>query len=107
MGSPDFKETTMKRIALCVAVLCGFALATAYAAEIKLDGVKCVVAGTKDAKLDKSAEYKGGKVFFCCDNCPKAFASDKAKFATKANFQLVATGQTKQGACPLSGRELD
>lgn len=79
--------------------------AVAYAAEeVKLDGVTCVVAGSKPAKADKSAEYKGAKVFFCCANCPKAFAADTAKFATKANAQLVATGQFVQVACPYSGK---
>ena len=82
--------------------------ATAVAADaVKLDGVKCVVASNKDAKADNSVEYKGGKVFFCCQNCPKAFAKDTAKFATKANMQLVATGQAKQKACPFSGEDVD
>ncbi len=55
-------------------------------------------------------DYKGGKVFFCCDNCPKAFAKkleakDKV-VAAKANHQLVATGQAKQAKCPFSGGPL-
>ena len=82
--------------------------ATAFAADaVKLDGVKCVVASSKDAKADNAVEYKGGKVYFCCQNCPKAFAKDTAKFATKANTQLVATGQAKQKACPFSGEDVD
>src|SRR5260221_5220632 len=72
-----------------------------YAADaIKLDGIKCPVAGTKAAKAGTEVDYKGGKVFFCCDNCPKAFAADKAKFAEKANHQLAATKQAKQVKCP-------
>ena len=97
----------MKRLSLLVVAL-GFALTSVYAAEeVKLDGVKCIVAGDKAAKADKSADYKGGKVYFCCGNCPKAFAKDEKKFATKANAQLVATGQAKQHKCPLSGQDLD
>jgi YHS domain-containing protein len=69
--------------------------------------VKCVVAGQKDAKAANSVDYKGGKVFFCCQNCPKAFAGDTAKFAASANHQLVATGQAKQVACPFSGEATD
>ncbi|MFN0052968.1 MAG: hypothetical protein ACKV0T_12345, partial [Planctomycetales bacterium] len=93
----------MKRFAVCVAAVCGLALATAYAAdEVKLDGIKCIVAGDKAAKADKSADHKGGKIYFCCDGCPKAYDKDKAKFATKANHQLVATSQAKQAKCPLS-----
>jgi YHS domain-containing protein len=58
------------------------------------------------AKAEKSVDYKGGKVFFCCDNCPKAFAkkvkTDK-KVAAKGNHQLVATGQAEQTKCPMTG----
>ena len=82
--------------------------ATAFAADaIKLDGVKCVVAASKPAKEANSVDYKGGKVFFCCQNCPKAFSKDTAKYAARANAQLVATGQAKQTACPLSGQPVD
>ena len=101
------KEKTMKRVALCVAALCGLLLATTYAAEVKLDGIKCVVAEKKAANAEKSADYKGGKVYFCCDGCPKAFAKDTKKFASKANAQLVATAQAKQAKCPLSGGDLN
>jgi YHS domain-containing protein len=87
-----------------------FAVAAVFAAEgakIKLDGVKCVVAASKDAKDGTGVDYKGGKVFFCCMNCPKAFAANTAKFAAKANHQLVATGQAKQEKCPVSGQAVD
>lgn len=96
----------MRRISLLAVTLC-FALTTAFAADVKLDGVKCIVNGKADAKADKTADYKGGKVYFCCDNCPKAFAKDEKKFATKANAQLVATKQAVQHKCPLSGGDLN
>lgn len=83
------------------------AVMAAEGAKVKLDGVKCIMAATKDAKEANFVEYKGGKVFFCCQNCPKAFSKDPAKHAAKANHQLVATGQAKQGACPLSGQAVD
>jgi len=73
--------------------------------EVKLDGIKCPVSGK--AATQNSVDYKGGKVYFCCENCPKAFSKDSAKFATKANAQLVATGQAKQAKCPLSGQALN
>jgi YHS domain-containing protein len=73
------------------------------AEEVKLDGVKCIMNPKAAAKADKSVDYKGGKVYFCCDNCPKAFAKDTAKHAAKANMQLVATKQATQEKCPLSG----
>lgn len=92
-------------IGLALAAVVAFA---AYAAdEVKLEGVKCVVAANKDAKAANAVDYKGGKVYFCCMNCPKAFAADKTKFAAKANHQLVATGQATQKACPFSGEAVN
>jgi YHS domain-containing protein len=73
--------------------------------KVKLDGIKCPVSGK--AATENSVDYKGGKVYFCCENCPKAFSADSKKFATKANAQLVATGQVKQAKCPLSGGKLN
>ena len=78
-------------------------LATAMAADVKLEGIKCLVAGNQPAKSANASEYKGGKVFFCCGNCKKAFDGDNKKFAAKANHQLVATSQAKQAKCPLTG----
>jgi len=96
----------MRRFSL-LAVTLGFALTSAYAADVKLDGVKCIVAAKNAAKADKTRDYKGGKVFFCCDNCPKKFDEDTKAFATKANAQLVQTGQAKQAKCPISGEALN
>lgn len=96
------------RVLIGLAAAAMLALTSVYAAdEVKLDGVHCVVAGTKAAKADNAVDYKGGKVYFCCMNCPKAFAADTAKFAAKANHQLVATKQAKQKACPLTGEAVD
>lgn len=85
--------------------------ASLYAAEkIKLEGIKCVMNSKKAANAEKSVDYKGGKVFFCCAGCPKAFAKKiEAKdklVAAKGNHQLVATGQAKQAKCPFSGGPL-
>ncbi len=83
----------------------------AYASSISLEGVKCLIAGGQAAKVEKAAEYKEGKVFFCCDNCKGKFESaskeDKEKMAPKANHQLVATKQYEQQACPMSGGKVD
>jgi YHS domain-containing protein len=94
-----------------LSIVCSAVLAiglVAYAAEEKAKAFKasCPLSG-KAALEDKTADYKGGKVYFCCENCPKAFAKDPAKFATKANQQLVATGQTTQAKCPLTGGKLN
>jgi hypothetical protein len=94
-----------------LSLLCGAVLAVgvfAFAADEKAKEFKatCPISG-KPALQDKTAAYKDGKVYFCCENCPKAFAGDTAKYATKANQQLVATGQTTQAKCPLSGGKLN
>lgn len=75
--------------------------------KVKLEGIKCPVAGDKAAKAENAVEYKAGKVYFCCGKCPKEFAANKKKYATKANHQLVATGQANQFTCPFTGGEID
>ena len=100
----------MKRLSIlatsCVALL----TVSLIAAEVDLDGVKCVMNPKAAAKADKGLDYKGGQVFFCCDNCPKGFAA-KLKagdpvVAAKGNKQLVETGQAKQAKCPFTGGPL-
>lgn len=95
-----------------LAVLTAVAMISTTLAEEDLTGVKCVVNGKKAAKAGSSVEYMGGKVYFCCGNCVKAFKEDvklkdKAKFATKANHQLVLTAQFVQKGCPISGGAID
>ncbi len=60
--------------------------------------------GSGEIDESVSADYKGKKVYFCCAGCVKKFEDDTAKYAVKANRQLVATGQFKQTACPISGK---
>ena len=91
-----------------------FALTTSVAIAatgVSLEGVKCIIANGKDANEEKSAEWKEGKVFFCCDNCKGKFEkmtkAEKDKLAAKSNAQLVATKQYEQKACPMSGAELN
>jgi hypothetical protein len=91
-------------VTLCAVFAVGL---MAFAAEEKAKfKATCPVSG-KAALEDKTADYKNAKVYFCCGNCPGAFTKDTAKYATKANQQLVATGQAKQIKCPLSGGELN
>lgn len=42
----------------------------------------CPVSG-KPIKAEFSVDHKGKKVYFCCPNCPKAFAKDPSKFESK------------------------
>ena len=85
-------------------------LTVCAAEKVKLDGIKCAMNPKNAAKEDKSLDFKGGKIFFCCDNCPKGFAKKiKAKdklTAAKGNAQLVATGQAKQTKCVFTGGPL-
>jgi YHS domain-containing protein len=98
----------MKRTGIGLAVVALLAAVTVYAAdEVNLEGIKCLVNPKAPAKAANAVEYKGAHVYFCCQNCPKAFKADTAKFAAKANHQLVATGQAKQEACPFSGQPVD
>lgn len=91
-------------ISLAIATLL---TATLYGADKpNLEKAKCPVSG-KEVVADSGVDYKGAKVYFCCENCPKAFAKDTAKYAAKANQQLVVTGQAKQVKCPLAGKDLN
>lgn len=66
----------------------------------------CPVSG-QPAKEASFVEYLGKKLYFCCDNCPKAYAADAEKYAVKANYQLLETGQMVQVACPFSGEAVN
>lgn len=83
-----------------------FATIVAAADEKKSEAVQpiCPVMG---GEIDKnvSTDYLGGKLYFCCAACIDKFTSDKEKYATKANLQLVQTGQAKQTGCPITGRK--
>jgi YHS domain-containing protein len=67
---------------------------------------KCPVSGA-DAKKEQAAKYKEKDVYFCCEKCKAAFEADSAKYATKANHQLVQTKQFRQTQCPLSGGKVN
>jgi YHS domain-containing protein len=95
----------VKSMMLTVAFLFALTIVQDDSKKDELAGIKCVVLGTP-AKKDKSAKYKDGEVYFCCDKCKAAFEKDPDKFATKANHQLVATGQYVQKNCPMSGKPI-
>ena len=86
--------------AFVVAVACSAVVVSAAVKEPK--DAKCPVSG-KNCNPEKHADFGGGKVYFCCGNCEKAFAGDSAKFSAKAHQQLVSTGQLVQKGCPFSG----
>ncbi len=102
----SLKEQTMLKKLIAAAMLVALTFATGADAQQLPEGTKCVVAG-KTAKAEAVADYRGGKVYMCCDHCVETFAKDSTKFATVANEQLVQTGQFKQTACPISGGGVD
>ena len=71
-----------------------------------LKGVTCPISG-KPVVAEGTAAHNGGTVYFCCAKCPDAFKGDTAKYAAKANAQLVQTGQAKQVKCPLKGKPVN
>jgi YHS domain-containing protein len=87
-------------------MLTGVAAATLLLAGVAnaadVSNAKCPVSG-KPAKEASAVDFDGGKVYMCCDNCPKAFEKNTDKFAAKAHHQMVVTGQAKQQKCPFSG----
>lgn len=90
--------------------------ATLYAADkIDLKDIKCAANGKAAAKdvEGSSIDYKGGKIYFCCTNCPKAFTAKVVKadkpdelLAARGNAQLVATNQARQEKCVFTGGPL-
>lgn len=107
----------MKARLFAVAVL-GLALVVPFAANALDDGktafkAACPISG-KPADITKAVAFHGKHVFFCCDNCPKAFekkVADKEnrdpKLMAKVAHQLLATGQVTQVACPFTGKEVN
>ncbi len=87
-----------------LAVACLFAVGSLRAADDKAE-LKCPVSG-KPALAEHTVAFNGGDVQFCCPNCPKAFNANSAKFAAKANLQLVQSGQLKQIKCPLTAKAI-
>ncbi len=92
----------MKRVLAALALTALF-MALAIAAEVNLKGINCPVNDKNPATSKSSADYKGGKVYFCCDSCSQSLKDQPEKYAAKANHQLVATGQAVQAKCPVSG----
>ncbi len=82
--------------------MAGLAQANAHE-KVQLKGVKCMLCSMQVSEKH-AVDYNGGKVFFGCAACPPKFSKDTAKYAAKANAQLVATKQAQQTTCPLMGK---
>ena len=68
----------------------------------------CPVSG-KPAIESSSVKLPNGEgtVYFCCKNCPKAFAANPKKYELKVRRQLLETGQIVQVACPITGKPVN
>lgn len=97
------------RMLVAALAMVGLIAAASINAEDKADplaGLKCPISG-KAINPEAKVAYRDGSVYLCCNNCPKAFKDNTAKFAAKANHQLVASGQYVEKACPFSGGKLN
>jgi hypothetical protein len=100
-----------KRLIASAALMAAFLLTTTVnsadkdAKKAKEFKCKCPVSG-KPAIKDSHVAYRKAKVYFCCPGCPKAFKEKTAKFAAKANHQLVVTGQFEQVKCPIANKKI-
>ena len=90
----------MGRVSICLALAVLLGVVTSLAADPPV--ATCPVSGGPISK-EAAVDYRGGKLYFCCPICPAKFDENKAKYAAKANLQLVQTGQAVQKACPLTG----
>lgn len=77
----------------------------AHAAEKEFKAA-CPVSGGP-AKEANTRDFHGRKVYFCCQNCPKAYDKEPAKFTAKVHAQLMQTGQMTQVGCPYSGKAVN
>jgi YHS domain-containing protein len=97
----------MKSLSMSLAVVGLFAFSLIVSAEDVAKEVEltCPVAGKAAGSV--TAEYRGGEIALCCNKCKAAFEKDPAKFAVKANHQLLVSGQAEQVKCPFTGGKLN
>ena len=95
-GKPCNAEQTTEVDGVKVAFCCGNCKGAVEKADDKvakaLGGDKALAAVTAQTKCPisgkpinaaQSVDYKGQKVFFCCDGCPAAFEKDPSKYTAK------------------------
>lgn len=95
----------MLAVGLALAVLVGAPVLAGDKEKDKPAAVCPVMGGKIDTSI--AVDYKDGKVYFCCKGCIKPFQKDTAKYAAKANLQLVLTEQAEQKGCPISGKAVN
>lgn len=79
------------------------ALAKQRSILAKLPKVQVACPVTGEAVDSKSfTEFKGEKIYFCCDRCIAKFKKDPSKYKEK-----LAAGYTYQTKCPVTGETID
>lgn len=59
--------------------------------------IKCAVLTNSTVNIPQAtknhmyADYKGNRYFFCCDDCPKDFKKNPAKYAKNAHIKTPKT----------------
>jgi len=96
---------------VCSLVLLGLTATVNSADKDKSDepekfDAKCIVSGAP-AKKTSHVSFRGKQLYFCCNNCPKAYKADPEKFQAKAYHQLLHTKQITLVACPLTGKPVN
>ena len=87
---------------LCFAALAVVALVAAHSLRAAdAPALKCPVSGGP-TKADKTVDFNGGKVQFCCEKCPVAFSKDTAKYAGMAVASELCGHADANGAAATS-----
>lgn len=97
-----------KRTFALALVLVFAAAFTAGASDDKHKGnqTKCPVMGNP-VNMDSYTDYKGYRIFFCCDGCKDSFAENPDSYIEKMKAEGVELMKLKeQSVCPVSGKEL-
>lgn len=84
----------------------GFSAAEEESGDKKFE-CTCPVSGKPAIESSFIEQKDGSKVYFCCENCPKAFKANPKKFDLKVHRQLLETGQIVQVACPFTGKPVN
>jgi YHS domain-containing protein len=112
LRTPFTKDFVMKKCWMAAFVcVVGLLVAKGFSAPAAESGNKkkflatCPVTG-KPAIEKSFLELPdgNGKIYFCCDNCPKTYEANPKRFRIQLHHQLVETGQEVEVACPICGK---
>ena len=73
---------------------------------VEKSGAVCPVTA-RPISASVAIDYQGAKVYFSSPDSIPIFQANLAKYASRANYQLVVTGQAREVACPFTGKPLN